>query len=66
MYLSMSPFVSFFKHITHIFGCKDKSVVLKISETAGQEDYRCMVESFYRDAGIALILYDMSSHVGIL
>ncbi|VDI47975.1 Hypothetical predicted protein [Mytilus galloprovincialis] len=42
-----------------ILGCKDKSVVFTISEIAGTESFPSL---FYRDAGIALILYDISSH----
>lgn len=49
--------------ITRSLGCKDKSVVFTISEIAGTESFTSL---FYRDAGIALILYDISSHVGTL
>ncbi|XP_076088962.1 uncharacterized protein LOC143059361 [Mytilus galloprovincialis] len=42
-----------------VLGCKEKSVAFTISEIAGSESFPSL---FYRDAGIALILYDISSH----
>ncbi|XP_071148905.1 uncharacterized protein [Mytilus edulis] len=45
--------------MTRRLGCKDKSVVFTISEITGAGSFQSL---FYRDAGIALILYDISSH----
>lgn len=42
---------------------KDKTVVFNIWDTAGQERFRSLVPMYLRDAGIALAVYDISSHV---
>ncbi|XP_052079165.1 uncharacterized protein LOC127717524 [Mytilus californianus] len=41
---------------------KDKTVVFNIWDTAGQERFRSLVPMYLRDAGIALVVYDISSH----
>ncbi|XP_063412104.1 uncharacterized protein LOC134694928 [Mytilus trossulus] len=41
---------------------KDKTVVFNIWDTAGQERFRSLVPMYLRDAGIALAVYDISSH----
>ncbi|XP_052079164.1 uncharacterized protein LOC127717523 [Mytilus californianus] len=40
---------------------KDKTVVFNIWDTAGQERFRSLVPLYLRDAGIALVVYDVSS-----
>ncbi len=37
-----------------------KSVKFEIWDTAGQEKYRSLTKIFYKDAGVAILVYDIS------
>ena len=39
-----------------------KTVKLQLWDTAGQEKYKSMVESYYRGANVALVVFDITSH----
>ena len=41
--------------------CGSKIYKLEIWDTAGQERYRCMTKIFYKDADIALLVYDITN-----
>ena len=50
-------------YITKSFKKPDTSTVIefKIWDTAGQEKYRSMASSYYRDASAAIIVYDLTN-----
>ena len=37
-----------------------KSIKFEISDTAGQEKYRSLTKIFYKDAGVAILVYDIT------
>jgi small GTP-binding protein len=37
-----------------------KSIKFEIWDTAGQEKYRSLTKIFYKDAGVAILVYDIS------
>ena len=40
-----------------------QTVKLQLWDTAGQEKYKSMVTSYYRGANVALIVFDLTSHI---
>ena len=40
--------------------CDGKSLKFEIWDTAGQEKYRALTKIFYKDAGIAILVYDIT------
>jgi len=42
---------------------KGKTVKLQLWDTAGQEKYKSMVSSYYRGANVALVVFDLTSHL---
>lgn len=41
-------------------GSRDQLVQLQVWDTAGQERFRCMVPMYVRNAGVAVIVYDIT------
>ena len=37
-----------------------KTIKFEIWDTAGQEKYRALTKIFYKDAGVAILVYDIS------
>ena len=44
---------------------QSKTIRLNLWDTAGQEKFRCLIPGYIRDAGVAIIVYDITSKVGI-
>ena len=41
----------------------DKALCFEIWDTAGQEKYRALTKMFYKDAGAAILVYDITREV---
>ena len=41
----------------------NKSLKLEIWDTAGQERYRCVTKMFYKDADVAILVYDITNKI---
>lgn len=51
---------------TQILSLSEATVKFDIWDTAGQERYHSLAPMYYRGAAAAVVVYDMSSMVGIL
>ena len=45
---------------------ENKNIELKIFDTCGQEVYRSIISSFYREAGLAMVVYEIDSRESFL
>ena len=43
----------------------EKSLCFEIWDTAGQEKYRALTKMFYKDAGAAILVYDITREVSL-
>ena len=55
-------------HDSHVFTSKEllfngKNIVLNIWDTAGQEAYRYLVPMYYRNADIAIVVFDLTKKI---
>ena len=48
-------------YFTKSINVEDKSIVLQIWDTAGQEQYQSLVPSYIRSSAIAIVVYDVSN-----
>lgn len=55
-----SPTVGF-EFFTFNIRIKDKNIKLQIWDTCGQEAYRCLITSFYRNSSLAIIAYSIDN-----
>ena len=55
-----SPTVGF-EFMTYISKVEDKTIKLQIWDTCGQEAYRSLITSFYRNSSLAIIVYSIDS-----
>ena len=45
-----------------LFRCNNNKIInLEIWDTAGQERYRCVTKMFYKEANVAILVYDITS-----
>jgi small GTP-binding protein len=47
--------------IQTIYRIGGQKVKFKVWDTAGQEKYRCLTQMYFRDAKVALIVYDVTN-----
>lgn len=52
--------------LTQTVALDDYIVKFEIWDTAGQERYRSLAPMYYRGAAAALVVYDITDHVGAL
>ena len=57
-HLSPTISIEYFNYTTRVN--KDLIIRMQIWDTAGQEKYRALTKIFYKDAGVAILVYDIT------